>query len=127
MFYHEDISKKARENSNFRQEVVTGPHAQIVLMNIKPGEDIGMEVHKTVDQTLVFVEGSAKAELNGEAFDVAAGQLVFVPAGTQHDFTNTGNADLKLYTVYAPPQHAPGTVHATKQDAVEAEKEEHGS
>jgi mannose-6-phosphate isomerase-like protein (cupin superfamily) len=121
-YFHKDIVGLAIANTNFRQELVTGKHSQVVLMSIKPGEDIGKEVHH-VDQTLVFVAGKGEAELNGEKSEFAAGHLVFVPAGTEHNFTNTGVEDLKLYTVYAPPEHAPGTIHKMKAEAVAAEKD----
>lgn len=120
MAFHDDILRRARENTYFRQELSTGAHAQVVVMSIHPGGEIGMETHD-VDQVLVFVEGSGEAAVGGERKAVTAGQLVFVPAGTAHNFVNTGRVDLKLYTVYAPPEHAPGTVHKTKAEADAAE------
>lgn len=114
MIFNQNIVELAKQNNFFRKEVVTGPHSQVVLMSIKPGQDIGQEVHK-VDQTLVFVQGTGKAVINGQTSAIAANHLVFVPAGTQHNFINTGNQDLKLYTIYAPAQHKPGTVEKTKQ------------
>ncbi len=116
-----DIRAAARENTDFRREVVTGTHSQVVVMSLGPGEDIGREVHEDTDQVLVFVSGEGEAELNGAKDRVTAGDLVFVPGGTWHNFVNTGQDDLKLYTIYAPPEHEPGTVHRTKQEADEAE------
>lgn len=119
--FNEDIFEMARKNSFFRREVMTGPHSQVVLMSLPPGVDIGNEVHK-VDQVLVFVQGTGEAVLdNKEKSEIGPGHLVFVKAGTWHNFTNTGEEDLKLFTVYSPPQHEPGTVHETKADA-EAEE-----
>jgi len=85
-------------------------------MSIPPAGEIGMEAHK-VDQILVFVEGSGETILDGETSPIEAGSLVFVPAGTNHNFVNTGMTDLKLFTVYSPLQHKPGTVHKTKAEA----------
>ena len=89
-------------------------------MSIGPGEEIGAETHH-VDQILVFLSGSGEAVLNGERSQVAKNSLVIVPAGTHHNFINTGPEPLKLYTVYAPPEEAPGTVHRTKAEADAAE------
>jgi mannose-6-phosphate isomerase-like protein (cupin superfamily) len=121
MGYVADITERARQNDKFREVLSTGPHSQVVVMSIPPGEDIGAEVHETVDQTLVVVAGEGAAILDGERTSIAPGWLVHVPAGTHHDLVNTGSSDLRLYTIYAPPQHAPGTVHVTKADAEAAE------
>jgi mannose-6-phosphate isomerase-like protein (cupin superfamily) len=117
-----DIEALARENEDFRREVRTAEHSQIVLMTIPSGEEIGEEVHEGIDQTLVLEEGEAEAVLEGESFPVRAGQLVLVPAGTRHNFINRGSGELRLWTVYAPPEHAPGTVHHTKAEADAAEE-----
>lgn len=114
--YNQNIIELAKKNTNFRQEVVTGPHSQIVLMSVPVNEDIGLETHK-VDQTLIFVEGTGKAVLNGIESEIKPGHLVFVPAGTQHNFINTGKSPLKLFTVYAPSQHKPGTLEKTKSNS----------
>jgi mannose-6-phosphate isomerase-like protein (cupin superfamily) len=115
--YTEDIIARARQNTFFRVVVSTGPHAQVVVMSIPPGGAIGDEVHAHVDQVLVLVEGEAVAILDGKRTTLGPGRLVHVPAGTRHNILNPGSTDLKLYTVYAPPQHAPGTVHRTKAEA----------
>ena len=112
-----DIVSEARKNDAFRREVITGEHSQVVLMTIPPGGEIGEEVHEDIDQTLVFVDGEGETDLDGETSRVAAGDLTFVPAGTRHNFRNTGSEPLRLYTVYGPPDHEPGTVHQTKADA----------
>ena len=122
MAFHEDILGRARGNAFFREVVSTGPHAQVVLMSIPPGGEIGEEVHEDLDQVLVFVEGEGAAVIEGERSAVSAGHLVHVTAGTRHNFVNDGTADLKLYTVYAPPHHAHGTIHRTKAEADAAEE-----
>jgi mannose-6-phosphate isomerase-like protein (cupin superfamily) len=116
-----DIQRLARENDDFRREVTTGPHSQVVLMSVAPGSEIGEEVHDDVDQVLVFVDGTGEAVLDGDASGVEPGDLVFVPAGTRHNFVNRGDTALKLYTVYSPPEHPAGTVHRTKEEADAAE------
>ena len=115
--FNEDILALARRNPYFREVVSTGPHAQIVVMSIPPRGEIGQEIHTDVDQVLVFVEGEGVAILNGQRSRVSPGRLVLVPAGTRHNFVNEGAVDLKLYTVYTAPKHAPGTVHRTKAEA----------
>jgi mannose-6-phosphate isomerase-like protein (cupin superfamily) len=117
MGFNEDILARTKNNTSFREVVSTGPHAQIVVMSIPPGGEIGEEVHDGVDQVLVFVEGEGTAILDGERSPVSGGRVVHVTAGTRHNFVNDGSADLKLYTVYTRPEHAPGTVHRTKADA----------
>lgn len=124
MVFHKNIIELAKENDYFRQVVHTGAHAQVVLMCIQPGEDIGMETHDKVDQTLVFVQGEGKAVIAGEEYPIEAGTLSFVDAGTEHNFINTGSEPLKLYTVYAPANHPGDRVHKTKADALL--DEEHG-
>ena len=118
-----DIERLTRENEDFRREVVTADHSQVVLMTIPVDEEIGEEVHEGIDQLLVFVEGDAEAILEGQSSPVRAGQAVLVPAGTRHNFRNTGAQPLLLWTVYAPPEHPPGTVHRTKAEAEAAEHE----
>lgn len=121
MAFNEDIARLATENAFFRKVLATGEHTQVVLMSIPPGGEIGEEVHGEVDQVLVFVAGNGEAIIEQERSAVAPGRLVFVPAGTRHNFVNAGTGDLKLYTVYGPPEHAPGTVHETKAEADAAE------
>jgi mannose-6-phosphate isomerase-like protein (cupin superfamily) len=117
MPFNEDILARAKSNPFFREVLSTGPHAQVVVMSIPPAGEIGEEVHDAVDQVLVFVAGEGVAVLDGQRSRVSPGRLVHVPAGLRHNFVNEGSADLKLYTVYAPPQHAPGTIHRTKAEA----------
>jgi mannose-6-phosphate isomerase-like protein (cupin superfamily) len=117
MAFNEDIVAKAKANSYFREVLSTGPNSQVVVMSIPPGGDIGEETHDDVDQILVFVQGTGEAVLDGKKSECSNGRLVHVPAGTKHNFVNTGTVDLRLYTVYAPPEHAPGTIHKTKAEA----------
>jgi mannose-6-phosphate isomerase-like protein (cupin superfamily) len=121
-----DIQARAIANEHFREVVSTGPHSQIVVMRLAPGEAIGEEIHEDVDQVLVFVEGRGTAVLDGQRSPVTPGRLVHVKAGTRHDFVNDGHGDLRLYTIYAPPEHPDGTVHATKAEADAAEEAAHG-
>jgi mannose-6-phosphate isomerase-like protein (cupin superfamily) len=116
-----DVVALARQNDAFRREIMTGPHSQLVAMTIPPGGEIGEEVHEHVDQILLFLEGQAEAVLDGERSAVGPNDLVFVVAGTRHNFVNTGDGPLRLVTIYAPPEHAPGTIHATKEEAGAAE------
>ncbi|HZA81025.1 MAG TPA: cupin domain-containing protein [Actinomycetes bacterium] len=116
-----DIVRLARDNDAFRREVATGEHSQVVVMTIPPGEEIGEEVHEGNDQLLVFIDGQGDAVLDGRTAEVTPNDLVLVPAGTRHNFINTGSVPLRLVTVYAPPEHPPGTVHQTKAEADAAE------
>lgn len=116
-----DIARAARDNDAFRREVLTGEHEQVVVMTIAPGGEIGEEVHTDTDQVLVFIDGQGEAQLDGVSSVVGPNDLVFVRAGTTHNFINTGDAPLRLITVYAPPEHEPGTIHRTKEEADAAE------
>lgn len=117
---YSNIAQLAIENDNFRKVIFTNKHSQIVLMSILPGEEIGSEVHD-VDQILFFISGSAKAVVDGQEHLVGPGDAVDVPAGSEHNFINAGDQALKLYTVYAPAEHAPGTIHKTKAEAEASE------
>jgi len=124
--YIKNIGEAVKENENFRQVVYTAKHCQLVLMSLKPGEDIGEEVHDNVDQFFRFEEGSGKAVLDGVEHEIVAEFAVLVPAGTKHNIINTSDSDsLKLYTIYSPPNHKNGTIHVTKADAVAEEGKEH--
>lgn len=121
--YVGNIEQLARENKNFRQVVHTSEHAQVVVMSLLGGEDIGSEVHE-LDQLLFIVEGSGVAIMNGTESAISAGTLVVVPEGAEHNLRNTGEDLMKLYTIYTPPAHRDGTVHATKAEA-EADENDH--
>lgn len=116
-----DIRRSATSNDAFRREVLTGEHEQVVVMTIPAGGEIGEEVHPDTDQVLVFVEGRGEAQLDGRSSEVGPDDLVLVRAGTRHNFLNTGDRPLRLITIYAPPEHARGTVHRTKAEADAAE------
>lgn len=114
--YNINIEQETKANNDFRRVLYTAKNSQLVLMNIKPGQEIGEEVHE-LDQFLRFEEGEGKAVLDGVEGDVSDGSAVVVPAGTKHNFINTGESDLKLYTIYSPPNHRDKVVHKTKEEA----------
>ena len=116
------IATVAEQSPDFRRVLWTGSKTQLVIMTIPPGGEIGEETHPDTDQILTFVSGIGEAVVAGESAQVAQGDLVVVPAGTKHNFRNTGVNPLVLYTVYGPPEHADGAVHATKEEADEAEE-----
>jgi mannose-6-phosphate isomerase-like protein (cupin superfamily) len=118
---HFTIATVAEQSTDFRRVLWTGEHTQLVIMTIPVGGDIGLETHEENDQILTFVSGIGEARVGGETKPVAQGDLVVVPAGTEHNFVNTGDNPLVLYTVYGPPDHADGVVHATKAEAEAAE------
>lgn len=117
MSYHSNIVKETKENENFRRVLFTGKNSQLVVMSVPPGGEVGKETHKYTEQTLFFISGSAEGELDGKKFPIGPGDVVVVVPGTEHNFRNTGSEPLKIYTVYAPPNHIDGRVHKTKADA----------
>ena len=118
-----NIEKNAEENVDYRRVLYTAPHSQLVLMNIQPGDEIGEETHK-LDQFIRFETGQGKVVLDGIEHEVEDGYAVVIPAGTKHNIRNTSSdKDLKLYTLYSPPNHKDGIVHITKADAVTDESE----
>jgi mannose-6-phosphate isomerase-like protein (cupin superfamily) len=120
-----DIEKQTLENEDFRRVLYTGKFSQLVLMTLKPGEEIGSEVHQTVDQFFRFEEGSGVVVIDKIEHSVHDGMAVIVPSGAWHNVINTSKKDLlKLYTIYSPPEHIDGTVRHTKQQAL-AEPEEY--
>ena len=123
--YHADIEKKTLENENFREVHFTGTKSQLVLMSLKPGEDIGLETHDDIDQFFRVESGTGKAIVGGEEYAVEDGSAVVVPAGEEHNVVNTGSETLKLYTIYTPPEHPDGTIHKTKAEAEAYEQEHH--
>jgi mannose-6-phosphate isomerase-like protein (cupin superfamily) len=124
-FYAADVARLAAENDDFRRVLFTTERSQLVLMSIPGGEEIGEEEHEGIDQVLVFVGGEGEAHVAGSREEVRAGSVVVVPSGTRHNFIAKGSAPLKLYTVYTPPEHPDGTVHHTKEEADEYEREHH--
>lgn len=107
----------ARENDEFRKVLWTGDKTQLVLMAIPEGGEIGGEVHEGHDQLLYFVSGTGVAKIGEIEGEVADGDVSIVPSGSFHNFRNTGSGMLKLFTTYSPPEHEPGTEHATKTEA----------
>lgn len=118
-----DIEGLAEKNSDFRQVLYTGENVQLVLMTLKPGEDIGAETHPDVDQFFRVEEGDGEVIINGEITPIQVGTGIIIPAGSKHNIKNTGEEPLRVYTLYAPPHHADGTVHKTK-NAAQADTEE---
>lgn len=124
--YVVDIEDVTLENENFRTALWTGKYSQTTLMTIQPGDDIGLEVHEDHDQFLRIEQGVAKVEMGPsqtelQEWEASDDFAVFVPAGTWHNLTNTGDEPLKLYSIYSPAEHPHGTVHATKSEAEAAE------
>ena len=122
-----DIEQKTLENENFREVLFTAPHSQLVVMTLQPGEEIGLETHDGIDQFIRVEAGTGKAILNGEEKPLADGTAVVIPAGTEHNVINISQTEpLKLYAIYSPPEHPDGTIHKTKAEAEEYEKQHHG-
>ena len=119
---HFTIATVAEQSSDFRRVLWTGEHSQLVIMTVPAGGEIGEEVHEGIDQILTFVSGTGEAKISGQTKKVSQGDLVVVPSGKKHNFVNTGPNPLVLYTVYAPPEHADGAVHKTKEEADAAEE-----
>jgi mannose-6-phosphate isomerase-like protein (cupin superfamily) len=122
-----NIDKATKQNNTFRTALWTGTHLQVTLMSINVGEDIGAEIHPNLDQFLRIEQGqgitkmgSSRDNMNLQA-SVSDDDAIMIPAGTWHNLINTGNMPLKLYSIYAPPQHPRGTIHKTKADAMAAE------
>ncbi|SLM99966.1 cupin domain-containing protein [Brevibacterium yomogidense] len=118
---HFTIEDIAKESTDFRKVIWTGRHSQIVLMTVPVGGEIGDEVHEETDQILTFVAGTGHADLAGETHPIEAGDQCAVPAGAQHNFRNTGDEPLVLYTIYSPPEHPADAQYATKEEADAAE------
>ena len=116
--YITNIEEATKENENFRKVLYTAPNSQLVVMSLKPGEEIGEEVHK-LDQFIRIEKGQGKAILNGVEQEIKEDWAVVIPAGVQHNIVNTSDQEpMKLYTIYSPPEHRDGVIHATKEDAL---------
>jgi mannose-6-phosphate isomerase-like protein (cupin superfamily) len=116
--FNANIEKETLENTNFRKVLYTGKHSQLVLMSLKPNEEIGMEVHRDNDQFFRFEKGLGKCIIDGNEYDLADGSVIIVPAGAEHNVINTSaTEDLKMYTIYSPAHHKDGIVRATKEEA----------
>jgi mannose-6-phosphate isomerase-like protein (cupin superfamily) len=124
-----DIEKTTLDNDNFRRVVYTGAHTQLTVMRLGPGEEIGWEAHPNLDQFLRIEQGTARVEFGkteanvDETHAVEDDWAIIVPAGVWHNVVNTGDGEVKLYSLYSPPEHPDGTVHRTKADADAAEAE----
>jgi mannose-6-phosphate isomerase-like protein (cupin superfamily) len=117
-----DIEDLTEENSDFRRVLYTGKNLQLVLMSLKPGEEIGEEVHEDRDQFFRIEQGKGEVRIDGKASKIEEDDAVVVPAGARHNIVNTGDKPLRLYTLYGPPEHRDGVVHATKADADRSEE-----
>lgn len=123
-----NIEEATTANTTFRTVLFTGKAMQLTVMSIEPGEEIGLEMHEDTDQFLRIESGSARVLMGtskdklDEVYDLEEDWAVIVPAGTWHNLINTGTEPLELYSIYSPPQHPPGTVHATKADSEAAER-----
>ncbi|MBP9702863.1 cupin domain-containing protein [Candidatus Woesebacteria bacterium] len=119
--YIGNIEELVIKNNHFRQVLYTGVRAQLVVMSLLPGEDIGVETHGHVDQFFRIEAGTIEITMNGQVSTLTAGMAAIVPAGTKHNLVNIGTSVAKMYTLYSPPNHPANTVHPTKADAMRAE------
>jgi mannose-6-phosphate isomerase-like protein (cupin superfamily) len=125
MGYIDDIEEKTLDNNNFREVLYTGKHMQLVVMCLKPGEEIGEEIHDHVDQFFRVEQGEAKVIIDGKEDILKEDMVVIVPAGAKHNLINNSDIDLKLYTIYSPANHPDGTIHKDKAEADKYEEEHH--
>jgi mannose-6-phosphate isomerase-like protein (cupin superfamily) len=125
--FHTNIEKDTVNNENFRKVLYTGEHLQLVLMSLKPGEEIGMETHTTIDQFFRFDAGKGKCIINDTQYDVKDGDCVIIPAGSKHNIINNSDKPLKLYTVYSPPNHKDDIVFKNKEEAEESKEKFDGN
>jgi mannose-6-phosphate isomerase-like protein (cupin superfamily) len=124
--YVVNIEERTLQNENFREVLFTAPHSQLVVMTLQVGEEIGTETHGDRDQFIRVESGQGEAILDGERHQLSDGSSVVVPAGTEHNVINTSqNEPLRLYTIYSPAEHPDGTIHRTKAEADEYEREHH--
>ncbi|MFA6304415.1 MAG: cupin domain-containing protein [Patescibacteria group bacterium] len=116
--YHGNVEQLTLANENFRQVLYTAEHSQLVLMSLKPNEEIGEEIHQENDQFFRFEAGEGKAIIDGNEYELVDGDVIIVPAGAKHNIINTSaSQSLKLYTLYCPAHHRDGVIHATKEQA----------
>ncbi len=120
--YVKDIEELTEANTDFRRVLYTGKHLQLVLMALKPGEEIGEEVHADRDQFFRVEEGKGEVVIDGNTTGIKSGDAILVPAGARHNVSNTGDEPLLLYTLYGPPEHKDGIVRATKAEAEASEE-----
>ena len=123
--YHYNIEKVTEANDNFRQVLYTGHNLQLVLMSLRPGEEIGAEVHEDRDQFFRIEGGSGEVLIDGKTHAIKDDDAIIVPAGARHNVRNTGDAPLQFYTLYGPPEHRDGTVHKDKAQATRDHDNDH--
>jgi mannose-6-phosphate isomerase-like protein (cupin superfamily) len=122
--FKSNIEKDTLANKNFRKVLYTGKHLQLVLMTLQPGEDIGAEIHNHNDQFFRFESGNGICIIDGNEYTVTDGDAILVPAGAKHNVVNTGmKTELKMYTIYSPPNHQDGTIRTTKEEAMKKDEE----
>jgi mannose-6-phosphate isomerase-like protein (cupin superfamily) len=122
--FKSNIEKETLENKNFRKVLYTGKHLQLVLMNLKGGEDIGLETHPDNDQFFRFESGTGKCVIDGNEYKVTDGDVILIPAGASHNVINTNiKTELKMYTIYGPPNHQDSTIRTTKEEADRMDEE----
>lgn len=119
--YFGNIEEETLKNTFFRKVLYTGPNCQLVIMALKPGEDIGAEIHEDHDQFIRIEAGQAKLIIDDQTQTGGDGFAIVIPAGANHNVINTGQEDLKLYTIYSPAEHPDGTIHKTKAEALAGE------
>lgn len=131
LIWAQNIEDATKSNQNFRTVLWTGDHSQLTVMSLAPGEEIGLEVHPTIDQFIRLEKGEARVEVGPaqdnltESYEIEDDWAVIIPAGTWHNVINTGDKDVKLYSIYSPANHPADAVHVTKAEAEAAEAAEH--
>ncbi len=125
LIYKKNIEKESLKNKFYRKVVFTGKQQQLVLMSLKPGDDIPMKVHHGIDQFFRVEQGKALVQINGKKFILNEEDVIIVPAESQHYVKNLSKKELKMYTIYSPPNHPAGRIHKTQAEADKAEAEEH--
>lgn len=125
MIYNSNIETETLENTNYRKVLYTGTNMQLVVMCLQPGDDIPAEVHDDIEQFFRVEEGTAKVIIDDETFEVSDDEVFIVPPGAKHQVINAGDSELKLYTIYTPPEHPAGTVHKDQAEADAYELEHH--
>ena len=119
-----DIEEETLNNTNFRKVLYTSKHSQLVLMSLRPHEDIGYEIHVDNDQFFRFEKGVGKCIIDGNEYEIKDGVAIVIPKGSKHNVINTSDSeDLKMYTIYSPPHHKDGIIRATKKDVMQNEAE----
>ena len=121
-YYMKNIEEETLKNKNFRKVLYTSENQQIVLMSLKPNEDIGNEIHKNIDQFIRIEKGNGKAIINNNNYKLINGSILIIPKGTEHNIINTGITDLKLYSIYSPPEHKNHLINKLKPSITTTKK-----